>query len=65
MEMKTTTKNDYIEITCKRFCENYDTCDKSHIYIYEISGKTTCISCSAYRKKEAKVESKERGSLVL
>lgn len=63
--MKTTTKNDYIEITCKRYCENYDTCDKSHIYIHEISGKTTNIGCSSYKKKEEKDESQKRGSLVL
>ena len=55
--MKTTTKNDYIEITCKKYCANYDTCDKKHIHIHEISDKTTSISCIAYKKKEETRES--------
>lgn len=52
--MKTTSKEDYIEISCKRFCENYETCDKSHIHIFHVSDKTTNISCSLYKLKEAK-----------
>lgn len=64
--MKTTSKEDYINISCKRFCEYYETCDKSHIYIHEVSGKTTSIGCSAYKKREDKVdENKERGNMVL
>lgn len=50
--MKTTSKEDYIETICKKYCKNYDTCDKKHIYIQTISEKTTHIGCSAYKKKE-------------
>lgn len=58
--MKTTSKNDYIEISCKKFCENYETCDKSYIYINDISDKTTKIGCSAYKRKGAISEGKTR-----
>lgn len=50
--MKTTNKDDYIEVVCRRYCANYETCDKKQIYIHIISEKTTNISCSAYKKKE-------------
>lgn len=50
--MKKTSKEDYIRITCKDYCEKYDTCDKSHIFIYD-NGKTVSISCNAYKKKGA------------
>lgn len=49
--MKTTTKKEYIEIFCKPFCENYKGCDKSKIHKYNVSNKTACIKCSAYKKK--------------
>lgn len=52
--MKETSKEDYIEISCKRFCDSYETCDKSHIFITRISDKTTSIGCSAYKKREDK-----------
>lgn len=62
--MKTTSKEDYINITCKELCEKYGTCDKSHIYIFD-SGKSISIGCSAYKRKEIKDEGKKRGSMVL
>lgn len=49
--MKTTSKNDYIEMTCKQFCENNETCDKSYIYIDSVSDKTTKIGCHKYKYK--------------
>lgn len=48
--MKKTSKEDYIKITCKDYCENYETCDKSHIFIYD-NGKTVSISCGAYKRR--------------
>ncbi len=63
--MKTTTKKEYINIFCKPFCENYSGCDKSKIHRHNVSNKTACISCSAYKKKEANYESEKRGDMVL